>query len=47
LSGLDLQTALAEAQIDTPIIFVSGYGDIPMAVKAVKAASGATLHVKQ
>jgi FixJ family two-component response regulator len=26
LSGLDLQTALAEAQMDIPIIFVTGYG---------------------
>jgi FixJ family two-component response regulator len=39
LSGLDLQTKLAEIQIDIPIIFVTGYGDIPMAVKAVKAGA--------
>jgi FixJ family two-component response regulator len=39
LSGLDLQTALAQAQMDIPIIFVTGYGDIPMAVKAVKAGA--------
>jgi FixJ family two-component response regulator len=39
LSGLDFQTELAEAQVDTPIIFITGYGDIPMTVKAMKAGA--------
>jgi len=30
LSGLDLQRALAEAQVHVPIIFITGHGDIPM-----------------
>jgi len=37
LSGLDFQTELAKAQIDIPIIFITGHGDIPMTVKAMKA----------
>jgi FixJ family two-component response regulator len=36
LSGLDLQRELAAAQIDLPIIFITGYGDIPMTVRAMK-----------
>jgi FixJ family two-component response regulator len=39
LSGLDLQHALAAAQIDLPIIFMTGYGDIPMTVQAMKAGA--------
>ena len=38
LSGLDFQTELSKAQIDTPIIFITGHGDIPMSVRAMKAA---------
>jgi FixJ family two-component response regulator len=39
LSGLDLQRELAAAQIDLPIIFITGYGDIPMTVRAMKAGA--------
>jgi FixJ family two-component response regulator len=39
LSGLDLQRELAAAQIDLPIIFMTGYGDIPMTVQAMKAGA--------
>src|SRR5262249_49602287 len=39
LSGLDFQAELAKAQIDTPIIFITGHGDIPMTVKAMKAGA--------
>ena len=40
LSGLDLQQELARAGIGIPIIFITGHGDIPMSVRAMK--SGAT-----
>jgi FixJ family two-component response regulator len=36
LSGLDLQKELAKANIQLPIIFMTGHGDIPMSVKAMK-----------
>jgi FixJ family two-component response regulator len=36
LSGLDLQKKLREAQIHLPIIFITGHGDIPMSVRAMK-----------
>jgi len=36
LSGLDLQQQLSESNIDIPIIFVTGHGDIPMSVQAMK-----------
>ena len=39
LSGLDLQRELAAAQMDLPIIFMTGYGDIPMTVQAMKAGA--------
>jgi len=39
LSGLDLQHELAAAQTDLPIIFITGYGDIPMTVQAMKAGA--------
>jgi FixJ family two-component response regulator len=39
LSGLDLQVELAAAQLDLPIIFITGYGDIPMTVRAMKAGA--------
>jgi len=39
LSGLDLQREMAEADIQTPIIFVTGHGDIPMTVRAMKAGA--------
>jgi FixJ family two-component response regulator len=38
-SGLDLQTELAHAHFDIPIIFITGYGDIPMSVRAMKAGA--------
>jgi FixJ family two-component response regulator len=39
VSGLDFQAELAEASIHVPIIFITGYGDIPMSVKAMKAGA--------
>jgi FixJ family two-component response regulator len=39
LSGLDLQRDLLEADIQIPIIFVTGHGDIPMSVRAMKAGA--------
>jgi RNA polymerase sigma factor (sigma-70 family) len=39
LSGLDLQKRMAEANIEIPIIFITGYGDIPMTVQALKAGA--------
>ncbi|MGO8791772.1 MAG: response regulator transcription factor [Terriglobia bacterium] len=36
LSGLDLQLKLSEANIQIPIIFITGHGDIPMSVRAMK-----------
>jgi FixJ family two-component response regulator len=38
-SGLDFQAELADARINIPIIFISGHGDIPMTVKAMKAGA--------
>jgi FixJ family two-component response regulator len=39
LSGLDLQKRLIAGDIEIPIIFITGYGDIPMAVQAMKAGA--------
>ena len=39
MSGLDLQLELNRANIPIPIIFVTGHGDIPMAVRAMKAGA--------
>lgn len=39
LSGLDFQRELAGANIDVPIVFITGYGDIPMSVRAMKAGA--------
>jgi FixJ family two-component response regulator len=39
LSGLNLQRELSERKIDIPIIFVTGHGDIPMTVQAMKAGA--------
>jgi FixJ family two-component response regulator len=36
VSGLDLQRRLSEAHIQIPIIFITGHGDIPMTVRAMK-----------
>lgn len=38
-SGLDLQEALAEAKRELPIVFVSGHGDIPTTVRAMRAGA--------
>lgn len=39
LSGLDLQQELIAAKIDLPVIFITGHGDIPMSVRAMKAGA--------
>jgi len=39
LSGLDLQKRMIEAAWETPIVFITGHGDIPMTVKAMKAGA--------
>jgi FixJ family two-component response regulator len=39
LSGLDLQRELTDARIPIPIIFITGHGDIPMSVEAMKAGA--------
>ncbi|HLY43987.1 MAG TPA: response regulator transcription factor [Stellaceae bacterium] len=38
-SGLDMQRDLATAKMQLPIIFITGYGDIPMSVRAMKAGA--------
>jgi len=38
-SGLDLQRELARAQRELPIIFITGHGDIPMSVQAMKGGA--------
>jgi FixJ family two-component response regulator len=39
LSGLDFQAELTKAEIRVPIIFITGHGDIPMTVRAMKAGA--------
>jgi DNA-binding NtrC family response regulator len=39
LSGLDLQQELAKLDVQIPIIFITGHGDIPMSVRAMKAGA--------
>jgi FixJ family two-component response regulator len=39
LSGLDLQKRIAVDRSDMPIIFITGYGDVPMTVQAMKAGA--------
>jgi FixJ family two-component response regulator len=39
LSGLDLQKRMAEANIEIPIIFITGHGDVPTSVRAMKAGA--------
>jgi FixJ family two-component response regulator len=39
LSGLDLQKHMAEAEIEIPIVFLTGHGDIPASVRAMKAGA--------
>jgi FixJ family two-component response regulator len=38
-SGLDFQRELADQGIDLPIVFITGHGDIPMSVRAIKAGA--------
>ena len=38
-SGLDFQRELAAASIHVPIIFITGYGDLPMSVQAIKGGA--------
>jgi FixJ family two-component response regulator len=39
VSGLDIQAELTQADIGIPIIFMTGHGDVPMSVKAMKAGA--------
>ena len=39
LSGLDLQQQMAEAEMEIPIVFLTGHGDIPASVRAMKAGA--------
>ena len=39
LNGLDLQRRVAQDRMDMPIVFITGYGDIPMTVQAMKAGA--------
>jgi FixJ family two-component response regulator len=39
LNGLELQDRIAADRVDMPIIFISGYGDVPMTVRAMKAGA--------
>jgi FixJ family two-component response regulator len=39
MNGLDFQHKLADARIQIPIIFITGHGDIPMSVKAMKSGA--------
>src|SRR4030081_1575529 len=39
INGLDFQRELADAGVQIPIIFITGYGDIPMTVKAMKSGA--------
>ena len=39
LSGLDLQQRMAELNIEMPIVFITGHGDVPTSVRAMKAGA--------
>ena len=39
MGGLDLQVELAKAGVPIPVIFITGHGDIPMSVKAMRAGA--------
>jgi FixJ family two-component response regulator len=39
LNGLDLQALIADDRVEMPIIFITGYGDVPMTVRAMKAGA--------
>jgi FixJ family two-component response regulator len=38
-SGLDFQRSLADSGIDLPVVFITGHGDVPMSVQAMKAGA--------
>ena len=38
-SGLDFQRTLAESGMDLPVVFITGHGDVPMSVRAMKAGA--------
>src|SRR5262245_15697728 len=40
MSGLDFQAQLADLGIDLPVVLMTGHGDIPMSVRAMKAGAG-------
>ena len=39
LSGLDFQDEMTRSNIDLPVIFITGHGDVPMSVRAIKAGA--------
>jgi FixJ family two-component response regulator len=39
LSGLDLQSRMAEIDLEIPIVFITGHGDVPTSVRAMKAGA--------
>jgi FixJ family two-component response regulator len=39
LSGLDLQSRMAEINLEIPIVFITGHGDVPTSVRAMKAGA--------
>ncbi len=39
LSGLDFQNEMAKSNIELPVIFITGHGDVPMSVRALKAGA--------
>ena len=39
LNGLDLQARIVSERADTPIVFITGYGDVPLTVRAMKAGA--------
>jgi FixJ family two-component response regulator len=39
MSGLDFQTELNQTDFQMPIVFISGYADVPMSVRAIKAGA--------
>jgi FixJ family two-component response regulator len=39
LSGLDFQREMVKSEIDLPVIFITGHGDVPMSVRALKAGA--------
>ena len=39
MSGLDFQTALVQADINTPVVFMTGHGDVRMTVRAMRAGA--------